>query len=188
VWHDAAVFDLNSGLWHLGVPPLELVLRSLLVYALFLAALRLAGKRELGQFTVFDIAAVLLAANALQPAMTGPDASLPGALVIMVTLFGTNHVVASARRRFPAVRRLLDLPPTTIARDGAWLQAALDREGLDDQDLQAALREHGLETISEVKLATLEHDGSVSVVPREGGPVHIRQRHRRYRSPGGSGL
>jgi uncharacterized membrane protein YcaP (DUF421 family) len=188
VWHDAAVFDLNGGLWHLGVPPVELVLRSLLVYALFLAALRLAGKRELGQFTIFDLAAVLLAANALQPAMTGPDASLPGALVIMVTLFGTNHVVVSARRRFPAVRRLLDVPPTTIARDGAWLQAALEREGLDDQDLQAALREHGLETISEVKLATLEHDGSVSVVPREGGPVHIRQRHRRYRSPGGGGL
>jgi uncharacterized membrane protein YcaP (DUF421 family) len=75
-----------------------------------------------------------------------------------------------------------------IARDGMWLQPALEREGLDDEDLQAALREHGLETISEVKLATLEHDGSVSVVPKEGGPVHIRQRHRRYRSPGASGL
>jgi uncharacterized membrane protein YcaP (DUF421 family) len=182
------VLDLGSGLWQFGVPPLELVLRSLLVYTFFLVALRLSGKRELGQFTAFDLAAVLLAANALQPAMTGPDASIPGALVILATIFGINHLVAWSRRRFPAVRRLLDAPPTTIARDGAWLRPALEREGLDDQDLQAALREHGLETISEVKLATLEHDGSVSVVPREGGPVQIRQRHRRYRSPGGSGL
>lgn len=47
MWHDAAVLGLSGGPWRLGVAPLELVLRSLLVYALFLVALRLAGKREL---------------------------------------------------------------------------------------------------------------------------------------------
>ena len=182
------MFDSASDLWRFGVPPLELVVRSLVVYAIFLVALRVSGKRELGQFTIFDLAAVLLAANALQPAMTGPDASLPGALVILVTLFGVNYLVAGARRRFPAFRRLIDVPPTTIALDGAWLRPALEHEGLDDEDLQAALREHGMESISEVKVATLEHDGSVSVVPREGGSVSIRQRHRRYRTPGSSGL
>ena len=178
------MFDFTEGLWRFGTPPLELVVRGIVVYAIFLAALRVSGKRELGQFTIFDLAVVLLAANALQPAMTGPDASLPGALVIIATLFTVNRIVAWARRRFAVVRRLLDVTPTTIARDGVWLQAALSGEGLDDDDLQAALREHGLESIGEVRLATLEQDGSISVVPRDGGPVHIRQRHRRYRSRG----
>lgn len=180
MWHDAAVIDLSGGIWHLGVPPLELVLRSLLVYAFFLAALRLSGKRELGQFTIFDLAAVLLAANALQPAITGPDASLPGAAIIVATLFTTNHLVAWARKRFSTVRRILDAPPTTIAANGAWIAGALDHEGLDDDDLSAALRQHGLESIDEVKLAVLEHDGSISVVTRQGPEVRIRTHRRRY--------
>jgi uncharacterized membrane protein YcaP (DUF421 family) len=182
------MIDLSSPFWTFGVPPLELVIRSLAVYAIFLAALRVSGKRELGQFTIFDLAAVLLAANALQPAITGPDASLPGAVVILVTLFGTNHLVASARRRFPVVRRLLDVPPRTIARDGAWIPAALDAEELDDDDLGAALREHGFESVGEVRLATLEQDGSISLVAREGTTVRVRQRRRRYRTRGAGGL
>jgi uncharacterized membrane protein YcaP (DUF421 family) len=182
------MIDFSSPFWAFGVPPLELVIRSLAVYAIFLAALRVSGKRELGQFTIFDLAAVLLAANALQPAITGPDASLPGAIVILVTLFGTNRLVASARRRFPAVRRVLDVPPRTIARDGVWIREALDAEDLDDDDLGAALREHGFESVSEVRLATLEQDGSISLVAREGTTVRVRQRRRRYRTRGAGGL
>ena len=181
---DAGVFDPSSSVWQFGVPPLELVVRSLVVYAIFLIALRVSGKRELGQFTIFDLAAVLLAANALQPAITGADASLPGAVVILVTLFGVNRLMAFARRRSALARRLLDVPPTTIARDGAWLRPSLEREGLDDDDLAAALREHGLENIDEVQLAVLEHDGAISVVPRQGQHVRMHARVHRYRTRG----
>lgn len=176
------MFDLNGPAWHFGVAPLELVVRSVVVYAIFLVALRVSGKRELGQFTLFDFAAVLLAANALQPAMTGPDASLPGAVVILVSLFALNRLVAMARRRFMTVRRLLDVPPTILAKNGEWLPDALASEDLDDEDLEAALREHGLDRVSDVKLAVLEHDGSISVVPNDGPHVHMRARVRRYRT------
>jgi hypothetical protein len=60
------------------VNPLELVARTAIVYAVFILVLRAFGKRELGQFTIFDLALLLLAANALQPAMTGPDTSVGG--------------------------------------------------------------------------------------------------------------
>ncbi len=178
------MLDLSGSFWHFGVPPLELVIRSLLVYVIFLVALRVSGKRELGQFTIFDLAAVLLAANALQPAITGSDASIPGAFVILLTLFGVNRLVAFGRRRSSFMRRLLDVPPTTIARDGAWMRPELEREGLDDEDLAAALREHGLESIDQVQLAVLEHDGAISVVPREGRHVWMHARIRRYRTRG----
>ncbi len=167
-------------MWQLTVSPLDLVIRSVLVYVLFLAALRLAGKRELGQFTIFDLALVLLAANALQPAITGPDASLPGALIIVLTLFVLNRLVAFARLKSVRIRRLLDYSPTTIAKDGHWLEGAVDQEGLDVDDLSAALREHGLESIKQVRLAVLEHDGSVSIVPAAGEQVRLPARQRRY--------
>lgn len=178
------MFDLSNSAWQFGTSPLELIVRCLVVYVVFLVALRVSGKRELGQFTLFDLAAVLLAANALQPAITGSDASLPGAILILLTLFGANRLVAYGRRRSSLIRRLLDVPPTTIARDGAWLRHELEREGLDDEDLAAALREHGLESIDQVQLAVLEHDGAISVVPRDGRRVRMHARIRRYRTRG----
>ena len=173
-------------MWQLTIPWQDLVVRSVLVYALFLFVLRISGKRELGQFTIFDLALVLLAANALQPAITGPDASIPGAVVIIATLFSLNTAVAFARQRSALARRLLESTPTTIALNGAWIPEALAREGLDDDDVMAALREHGLGSISEVREAVLERDGSISVVPREGAAVRIRH-HRHYRKGGRQG-
>src|SRR5262249_56817522 len=69
-----------------GVPPWELVIRAAVIYAVLLGALRLFGKREVGQFTLYDLVLVLLVANAVQPAMTRPDSSLAGGVVIIATL------------------------------------------------------------------------------------------------------
>lgn len=167
----------------LTLSPVELVLRSVVVYVLFLAALRLSGKRELGQFTIFDLALVLLASNALQPAITGPEASLPGAAIIIATLFTLNRLTAFARRRSVLARRILDYAPTVVAKNGKWIDAAIGREDLDMDDLEAAIREYGLESVRDVKLATLEHDGSISVVPEAGPFVHMRHRRRYRRRP-----
>lgn len=171
-------------MWTLGTPPLELVVRAALIYVVFFGALRLFGKREIGQFTLFDLALVLLAANALQPAVTGPDASIPGGLIVILTLFVLNRAVAALRVRSPFVRRLLEFGPTVIGRDGAWLLPALVRQGLDLVDVEAALREHGLDAVEEMKLATLEADGSISVVAIDStGPAAQRRRRTRSRRP-----
>jgi uncharacterized membrane protein YcaP (DUF421 family) len=170
-----------NGMWTLAISPLELVVRSVVVYFAFLIALRVFGKREVGQFTLFDLALVLLAANALQPAITGPDASIPGALIIIVTIFLLNRLIAELRQRVPFVRRLLEQHATVIGRDGAWISAAVMKEGLDEEDLEAALREHGIETVAEMKLAALEEDGSISIVPADGPTTTMHTRHRRYR-------
>jgi uncharacterized membrane protein YcaP (DUF421 family) len=169
-------------MWQLAVSPIELVLRTAIIYLLFLVFLRLSGKRQLGQFTLFDIALVLLAANALQPAMTGPDQSLTGGLIIIITIFTLNRLVAEARLRMSFVRRLLEFQPTVIGRDGQWLMDELEKQGLDLDDVDAALREHGLERVDQMKLAVLEEDGSISIVPAEGEDnSEARRRRRRYK-------
>ncbi len=167
---------------NLGVSPLELVVRTAVIYLFFLVFLRLSGKRQLGQFTLFDIALVLLAANALQPAMTGPDQSITGGVIIIITMFTVNRLVAEARLRIPIVRRLLEFAPTVIGRDGKWLASELEKQELDLDDVETALREHGLERVEQLKVATLEEDGSISIVPADGedNPA-ARRRRRRYK-------
>ena len=171
-------------MWTLGTPVLELVIRATLIYAAFFGALRIFGKREIGQFTLFDLALVLLAANALQPAVTGPDASIPGGIIVIVTIFVLNRGVAVLRVRSPFVRRLLESAPTVIGRDGAWMLPALVRQGLDLADVEAALREHGLDAVGKMKLATLEADGSISIVGNDADDTgQASRRRRRTRRP-----
>ena len=171
-------------MWTLGTPPLELVARATIIYFVFFGALRLFGKREIGQFTLFDLALVLLAANALQPAVTGPDASIPGGVIVILTIFILNRAVAELRVRSSLIRRLLESAPTIVGRDGAWLPPVLEREGLDLVDVEAALREHGLDDVKELKLATLEADGSISIVAIDSaGSTGSRRRRSRSRRP-----
>jgi uncharacterized membrane protein YcaP (DUF421 family) len=171
-------------MWTLGVPVLELVVRAALIYAVFFAALRLFGKREIGQFTLFDLALVLLAANALQPAITGADASVVGGLVVIATLFVINRGLSVLRVHSSLVRRILEFGPTVIGRDGEWLLPQLVRQGLDLVDVEAALREHGLDDVAQMRLATLEADGSISIVAIDSAETEeARRRRRRYRRP-----
>lgn len=77
-----------------GTPPLLIVLRCTVVYLVLLVALRLTGKRQLGQFTPFDFAVLLIVANAVQNAMIGPDTSLFGGLIGAATLLALNYLLS----------------------------------------------------------------------------------------------
>ncbi len=156
---------MASDLWNLAIPAWDIALRTAAVYLLMVIGFRLFGKREVGQFTLFDLVLVLLVANAVQPAMTGPDSSLLGGFIIVVVLLALNWIVGWARLRSPLFRHLVESQPTIIGRDGSWLPGAMRREGVDEDEAEMALREHGLSDVSQVKLAILELDGTISIVP-----------------------
>jgi uncharacterized membrane protein YcaP (DUF421 family) len=152
----------------LGTPVWGIALRCAVVYLVLLIGLRLAGKREVGQMNVFDLVVLLLIANAVQNAMVGPDTSLLGGLIAAAILLGSNALLARLRLRWPRLRRIVEGSPTLLVLHGQVLDRAMAREGVDREELDAALREHGVTDIGVVDLAVLETDGSISVVP-EGG-------------------
>jgi len=160
-----------------------IVARTVLVYAGLLVGLRLTGKRELGQMTVFDLIVILLIANAVQNAMTGPDFSVQGGLLAAGVLLVVNYAVSLLPLHGKAWGRLLGGTPTVLVQDGQFIDPHLKRERLDRDDVEMVIREHGLESVSAVKIAILETDGSISIVPMS-SPVlrtrkHIRQLRRR---------
>ncbi|HEV2140622.1 MAG TPA: YetF domain-containing protein [Candidatus Dormibacteraeota bacterium] len=157
-----------------AVSVLELVVRGVVVYVALLVALRIFGKREVGQFTIYDLVFVLLVANALQPAMTGPDTSLVGGLVLIAALVTANAVVGRLDQ-VPIIHRLFTPAPAVIIRNGEYIAAQMNREGVTQDEIEMAIREHGLTGANDVKLAVLEADGTISVVPKDSviqKPVH----------------
>ena len=153
-------------LFHLGVPWYELVIRSVGIYFVLLLGLRVFGKREVGQFTLFDLVFVLLVANAVQPAMTGPDASLFGGVIIVFSLLTANWIVGKLDD-IPAFHRLVTPSPTVLLKDGKLIEKAMTKEGITQDDVEMAMREHGLDDLALVKEAVLEADGSISIVGKD---------------------
>ena len=156
---------------------LELVVRAVVVYVALLIALRLFGKREVGQFTLYDLVFVLLVANALQPAMTGPDSSLTGGLVLIAALVIANFVVGRLDR-IDAFHRIFGSTPSVLIRDGKMVPATLEREGITADEVAMAIREHGVDDLKDVKLGVLEPDGTISIVPTES---EVRRTRRKVR-------
>jgi uncharacterized membrane protein YcaP (DUF421 family) len=140
----------------------EIILRTTVIYLVVLLGVRLSGKREVGQMTPFDLVLLLLISNSVQNAMTGSDTTLLGGVVAALTLLLLNYLIAElsgTNRRF---RKLVEGQPSLLIHDGHVITAHMAKERVSMDELERALREHGINSAHDVALAVLEVDGSIS--------------------------
>src|SRR5204862_8122306 len=126
---------------------------------------------EVGLMTVVGLVGIEFLANVVQNAMVGPDTAVEGGHVAAAVLLALNHALGYMRLRAGWWRRIIEGTPTVLIRDGRYIQPHMRREDLGHEDVEEALREHGLKSVSDVAIAVLEVDGSISIVPK-GATVH----------------
>lgn len=143
---------------------LPIVISSATVYLFIVLAIRLFGKKELAQLSVVDLVFILLISNAVQNAMVGSNSTLAGGLVAATTLFVINYLLKKGLLRSRILNRLLQGNPLMLVYNGEIIQKHLDQSQISLEELEAAVREHGIETIKQVNLAILEVDGNISVL------------------------
>jgi uncharacterized membrane protein YcaP (DUF421 family) len=162
-------------IWLPEIPVWEKVLRSLVVYLFLLLAFRVLGKRQVGQLTPFDLVVLLIISNVVQNAIIGPDNSLGGGLIGAAVIFLANYLVVELTFRSKRVRRLLEAQPTLLINNGRILHENLASERVTLDDLNVALRRSGVDDVEQVRVAVLEENGGISVIPRAvGGPGDTR--------------
>lgn len=150
----------------MGSGPVDIVVRTIVIYGAVVVGLRLGGKREVGQLGTVDLVALLLLSNAVQNAMVGTDTSLGGGLLAGAVILGAARGVDMLADRSPMFRKLLIGESRVLIENGHVNRRAMERERISDDELQEALHEHGLEFRREVKRATIEVDGSISILPQ----------------------
>ncbi len=141
---------------------LQIALRTAVIYLVVLIGVRLSGKREVGQMTPFDLTLLLLLSNSVQNAMTGPDTSLLGGIAAACTLLILNYLVGTVSGTSRKFRRVVEGEPSLLIHDGKIMQSHMDKEHVSLDELQRAIREHGIGSVTDVALAVLEVDGSIS--------------------------
>ncbi len=162
--------DLGSGL------P-EVALRTAIIYVLLVLALRVGGKRAVGQLSILELVVLLVVADAVQNSMVGDNTSLWGGIVAAATLFVLDRGLRALADRYRPVRAALEGEPALLVRDGRQLENTMRREGVEPEELRAALRAHGVARVGDVELAVLETDGTISVVPKRADdqPTPVRE-------------
>lgn len=166
----ADVFSSPDGLTLLGIAA-----RSALIYLFVVVGIRLLGTRELGRLNAYDFVLIVVIANAVQNALVGGDTTLVGGLVSALTLLLMNQLVTWLLNRFPWLEKHVVGEPVVLVSGGHAQWDRMKREGITRDELMAALREHGVTELKDVRLAVLEVDGDISVVPSD-SLVHRSQR------------
>ena len=158
-------------MWHnlvsIGSSWQERAVRAVAVYVFLLLAIRIFGRRELGQLTAFDIIVLLTLSNILQNSMIGNDNSVTGGMIGAGVLLSANLILAFVVSRRPSVERVVEGEPRILIHDGKVQENAIRREMLTEQDLLSAVHREGIESIEDVHLAISEPNGMISVIPKK---------------------
>ncbi len=143
---------------------LSITLRSTAVYVCIVLFIRIFGKKEISQLSVVDLVFILLISNSVQNAMVGDNTSLQGGLIAALTLFILNTLFRSLIFKSKSVENFLEGSPVMLIHQGKILSDHLTKVKITMEELEATVREHGVENISKVDLAVLEIDGNISVL------------------------
>ena len=156
----------ESTIWFLSV----IAGRTVVVLLALIAGIRLFGKRDFGGMNVYDLVLVLLLANAVQNAMTQGSGLLAVGIVSSGTLLAFDSLLGTLFSRRPWIETHLVGTPTVIIQNGRLDRGNMRRESVTDEELAAAMRAYGITELGDVRLAVLEADGSLSIVPYERHP------------------
>ena len=157
-------------------PYLDIIIRSASVYFFMLIALRIFGKKELSQLNTSDVILILLISNSVQNAMVGNNTSLLGGLSAAVVLFIINYSLKKLMFKSKRFHDFMQEKPEILIHSGILDFEILSKLNISSEELQEAMREHGVEHFSDVKLAMLEIDGNISIIS---GEKNLRQTHYR---------
>jgi uncharacterized membrane protein YcaP (DUF421 family) len=143
----------------------QLCARAVLLFLVGIAYIRIAGRRTFSQASPLDIVVALIVGSNLSRAMTGKAPFWP-ALAATLLLVALHRLFAMLTIRWTWLAKLMKAEPVVLVRDGRSDRKAMLRHGIGEQDLLESLRLEQAEHLKDVRLATLENSGKISVVRR----------------------
>jgi len=159
--------DTWKDMFVLGLPILEKILRPIIVYIFLIVGLRLSGKRELAQLNPFDLIVLLTLSNTVQNAIIGDDNSVTGGIIGAASLLAINYLVVRFLYDHRKLDQLVEGRADILIEDGKVHTEKLKRELITQEELAAAARKQGFDTLSDVRQCILEPGGTLTFVAKK---------------------
>lgn len=150
---------------------LQMSLRALIIFAMATTYIRVGSRRFIGRSTSLDVVLGIIFGSVISRAVTGNAPFFP-TLTASLTLVALHWILSSIAARHHAFGRFVKGDPSVLIRDGQLQHDAMAVSHISEHDLQQALRVHGMPPdFSQVKLAMMERNGDISVVPKQSAPT-----------------
>lgn len=147
---------------------LIIIIRTIVLYWLILAILRLMGKREVGELSIFDLVVFLLIAEVAAFALDDPSSNFFHAVIPMIILLIIQITVSYFSLKSKKFRDVMEGKPSIIMKDGIIIEKEMRKQRYNLDDLLQQLREQQIGSIQSVSYAFLEPSGNLSVFKKEG--------------------
>lgn len=145
---------------------LIVAIRTLILYILVILALRLMGKREIGQLQPFDLVVILMISDfAVIPSEDIGIPLLAGVIPILVLVLMSN-LLSYVELKSERARGILNGVPSILIERGRIIEKELIRNCLPLTDLMEELRLKSVPSIADVEFAVLETNGQISILPK----------------------
>ncbi len=145
---------------------LNLFIRSLVLYFVLLIAMRLMGKRQLGELQPFELAITLVASDLVCIPMSDSSIPILYGIIPVFSLFLVHILITKLATKSIKFRKFLNGKPIIIIEKGNILPDVMKELNLNIDDIMEALRGAGYFNPSEVEYAILETNGNMSVMPK----------------------
>lgn len=151
----------------------SILVRTVIIYLLLSFALRIMGKRQLGELDVTELVSTLLISEIASIPIDDPDIPLLNAILPILFILAVEIILSTVKNRSEKLKTLVESKPTYIIYKGRLLQSTLKENRISINELLSEMRIQGVGDISKVYYATLEQNGSLSLMMKgDGGFAH----------------
>lgn len=140
--------------------------RAIIIYVFLLIAMRLMGKKQLGELQPFEFAITLIVAELACIPMSDTQVPVLYGLVPIFTLFIIEFVFTKAVKHSLKIRNLVNGKPVVVMTPQGIDYRAISRLDMTISDLMEALRGNGCFSPAEVQYAIAETNGDISIVKK----------------------
>ncbi len=143
---------------------LILLLRTILIYAIIILAVRLMGKRQVSDMQTSELVITLIISDIAAIPMQGVEQPLLSGLLPIMVLVSLEIILSIFMMKSVKFRDIICGNPIVIIEDGKILEKQLRKLRISYEDLYSLLRQQEIFDISEIKIAIVETNGSVSLL------------------------
>ena len=138
--------------------------RTVLIFFLLSASMKLMGKREIGELEVGELITTLLISEVCSIPIDDPDIPLLNAVIPVLFIVTVEIIISHFKNKSQKLKKLFDGKPTFIIKDGKFNQSALYENRISIEEFFTSLRQNGVGSVDEVLHCILEANGKISVL------------------------
>lgn len=146
---------------------INLVIRTLILYLTVTAALRIMGKRQLGELQPSELVVAIMISDLASVPMQDIGIPIFSGIIPAVTLIAAEVLLSFASLKSNAVRRFVSGSPSIVVYDGHINEKELNRLRFNINDLLEELRINGFYDVKDVQTAIVETSGKLSVISKD---------------------